>query len=181
MGFPGGSDGKKSLQCRRPGLIPRYGRSPGEGNGNPLQYSCLESPVDGGAWWAVSMGSHRVGHDWSDLACMNALEKEIAAQSSILAWRIPGMEESGGLSVSQTWLKRLSSSSTLYFYQENSMDRGAWWATEHGVAKSQTHNWATNTFTVCSTACLIFIIFGIIYTCKCIFGQLMIKAICQDC
>jgi len=42
-------------------------------------------------------GSHRVGHDWSDLACMHALEKEMATHSSILAWRIPGTEEPGGL------------------------------------------------------------------------------------
>ena len=40
----------------------------GEGNGNPLQCSCLENPRDGRAWWAPSTGSHRVGHDWSDLA-----------------------------------------------------------------------------------------------------------------
>ena len=40
----------------------------GEGNGNPLQCSCLENPRDGGAWWEAVMGSHRVGHDWSDLA-----------------------------------------------------------------------------------------------------------------
>ena len=40
----------------------------GEGNGNPLQCSCLENPRDGGAFWAASMGSHRVRHDWSDLA-----------------------------------------------------------------------------------------------------------------
>ena len=40
----------------------------GEGNGNPLQCSCLENLRDGGAWWLPSMGSHRVGHDWSDLA-----------------------------------------------------------------------------------------------------------------
>ena len=40
----------------------------GEGNGNPLQCSCLENPRDGGAWWVASMGSHRVGHDCSDLA-----------------------------------------------------------------------------------------------------------------
>jgi len=40
----------------------------GEGNGSPLQCSCLENPRDGGAWWLPSMGSHRVGHDWSDLA-----------------------------------------------------------------------------------------------------------------
>ena len=40
----------------------------GEGNGNPLHCSCLENPRDGGAWWAAVYGSHRVGHDWSDLA-----------------------------------------------------------------------------------------------------------------
>ena len=65
MLFPGGSDGKLSA-CNAGdlGLIPGLGRSPGEGNGNPLQYSCLENPTDGGAWWATSMGSQRVGHDW---------------------------------------------------------------------------------------------------------------------
>ena len=49
--FPGGSDGKVSA-CNAGdlGLIPGLGRSPGEGNGNPLQYSCLENPRDGGAW-----------------------------------------------------------------------------------------------------------------------------------
>ena len=40
----------------------------GEGNGNPLQCSCLESPRDGGAWWAAVCGSHGVGHNWNDLA-----------------------------------------------------------------------------------------------------------------
>ena len=45
----------------------------------------------------LSTGSHRVGHDWSDLACMRALEKAMATHSSVLAWRIPGMEEPGGL------------------------------------------------------------------------------------
>ena len=44
----------------------------GEGHGNPLQCSCLENPRDRGAWWAASMGSHRVGHDWSDLAAVAA-------------------------------------------------------------------------------------------------------------
>ena len=49
--FPGGSDGKMSAyNAGNPGSIPGLGRSPGEGNGNPLQYSCLENPVDGGAW-----------------------------------------------------------------------------------------------------------------------------------
>ena len=51
MGFPGGSEVKVSV-CNTgdPGLIPGSGRSPGEGNGNPLQDSCLENPMDGGAW-----------------------------------------------------------------------------------------------------------------------------------
>ena len=49
----------------------------GEGNGNPLQCSCLENPRDGGAWWAAqgSMGSHRIGHDWSYLAYFNKIFK----------------------------------------------------------------------------------------------------------
>ena len=49
-GFPGGSDGKASAcNVGDPGLIPGLGRSPGEGNGNPLQHSCLENPMDRGA------------------------------------------------------------------------------------------------------------------------------------
>ena len=46
----------------------------GEGNGNPPQCSCLENPRDGRAWWLLSMGSHRVGHDWSDLAAAATTE-----------------------------------------------------------------------------------------------------------
>ena len=54
MGFPGGSDSKASAcNAGDPGLIPGSGRSPGEGNGNSLQYSCLENFMDGGAWWAT--------------------------------------------------------------------------------------------------------------------------------
>ena len=52
--FPGGSDGKVSAyDVGDPGSIPGSGRSPGEGNGNPLQYSCLENPMDGGAWYQL--------------------------------------------------------------------------------------------------------------------------------
>ena len=64
LGFPGGSEDKVSAyNVGDPGLIPGSGRSPGEGNGNPLQYSCLENPMDGGAWWATV---HRVakGRTW---------------------------------------------------------------------------------------------------------------------
>ena len=56
-GFPGGSDSKASAHnAGDPGQIPRSERSPGEGNGNPLQYSCVENPVAGGAWWATVHG-----------------------------------------------------------------------------------------------------------------------------
>ena len=58
MDFPGGSDGKASVyNAGDPGLIPGSGRSPGEGKGNPLQYSCLENPMDGGPWWAIVHGT----------------------------------------------------------------------------------------------------------------------------
>ena len=54
MGFPGGSDGKASAyNAGGPGSIPGSGRSPGEGNGNPLQYPCQENPMDKGDWWAT--------------------------------------------------------------------------------------------------------------------------------
>ena len=57
MGFPGGSDSKESAHSAGdPGSIPGLGRSPAEGNGNPLQYSCLENPMDGGAWRAAVRG-----------------------------------------------------------------------------------------------------------------------------
>ena len=64
-GSPGGSVGKESA-CNMEdlGSIPVSGRSPGDGNGNPLQYSCLENPMDRGAWWLQSMGSQRVRHKW---------------------------------------------------------------------------------------------------------------------
>ena len=56
-GFPGGSEVKASAcNVGDLGSIPGSGRSPGEGNGNPLQYSCLENPMDGGAWWATVHG-----------------------------------------------------------------------------------------------------------------------------
>ena len=56
-GFPGGSDGKESASnIGDLGLIPGWERSPGEGHGNPLQYSCLENPMDRVAWWVLSIG-----------------------------------------------------------------------------------------------------------------------------
>ena len=90
----------------------------GEGNGTPLQYSCLENPMDGGAWWATVHGVAKSRTQLSDFTFtfhFHALEKETATHSSALAWRIPGTEEPGGLpsQVAQSWtrLKLLSSSS----------------------------------------------------------------------
>ena len=64
LGFPGGSEGKASAWNEGDsGSIPWSGRSPGEGKGNPLQYSYMKNPMERGAWWAKSMESQRVGHD----------------------------------------------------------------------------------------------------------------------
>ena len=71
-----------------------------EGNGTPLQYSCLENPMDRGAWKAavhgVAEGRTRLS-DFTFTFDFHALEKEMATHSSVLAWRIPGMGEPGGL------------------------------------------------------------------------------------
>ena len=71
----------------------------GEGNGTLLQYSCLENPMDWGAWWASIYGVAKSGTGPSDFTFtfhFHALEKEMATHSSVLAWRIPGTGEPGG-------------------------------------------------------------------------------------
>ena len=83
--------------------------TPGEGNGTPLQYSCLENPMDGGAWWAAVHGvakSRTRLRDFTFTFPFHALEKEMATHSSVLVWRIPGT--------------------------------GAWWAAISGVTQSWT-------------------------------------------
>ena len=82
------------------GSIPGSGRSPGEGNGNPLHYSCLENSMDRGTWQTTVHGVTKSQTRMSDFTFtfyFHALEKEMATHSSILAWRIPGMGEPGGL------------------------------------------------------------------------------------
>ena len=82
----------------------------GEGNGIPLQYSCLENPMDGGAWCAAVHGvekSQTLLSDFTFTFRFHELEKEMATHSSVLAWRIPGTG-------------------------------GAWWAAVYGVAQSRT-------------------------------------------
>ena len=74
--------------------------APGEGNGTPLQYFCLENPMDGETWWAAV---REVAKSWTRLSDFtftfhfHALEKEMATHSNVLAWRIPGMGGPGGL------------------------------------------------------------------------------------
>ena len=83
----------------------------GEGNGTPLQYSCLENPMDGGAWQAAVHGVAKSQTRLSDLTFtfhFHALEKEMATHSSVLAWRI------------------------------NPRDAEAWWAAVYGVSQSRT-------------------------------------------
>ena len=72
----------------------------GEGNGTLLQYSCLENPMDRGVWWAAVHGVAKSGTRLSDFTFtfpFHALEKEMATYSIVLAWRIPGTGEPGGL------------------------------------------------------------------------------------
>ena len=72
----------------------------GEGNGTPLQHSCLENPTDGGAWWAAAHGVAKSQTQLGDFLFtfhLCALEEETATHSSVLAWRIPGTGEPGGL------------------------------------------------------------------------------------
>ena len=94
-------------------------KTKGEGNGTPLQYSCLENPMDGGTWWAavhgVAEGQTRLS-DFTFTFHFHLLEKEMATHSSVLAWRIPGTgawwAALYGVAQSRTRLKRLSSSSS---------------------------------------------------------------------
>ena len=110
-------------------LIPGLGRSPGGGHGNPLQYSCLENPMDGGAWWATV---HRVPKSWTQLSDFTSLVvKNPPANAGNIrqAGSIPGLGRSPGGGHGNP-----IQNSCL----ENPMDRGAWRATVYRVAKSQT-------------------------------------------
>ena len=81
-------------------LLPESHINKGEGNGTPLQYSCLENPMGGGAWWATVHGVAKSQTRPSDFTLtfhFHALEKEMATHSSALAWRIPGTGKPGGL------------------------------------------------------------------------------------
>ena len=86
-GFPGGSVIKNppanAGDARDRGSIPGSGRSHGEGNGNPLQYSCLENPMDRGPGGLQSIGTQRAGHDWNDLAHTHTLGKTLLLREAV--------------------------------------------------------------------------------------------------
>ena len=87
--FPGGLDSKESA-CSAGGLgsIPGSGRFPGEGHGYPLQYSCLENPMDRGAWRATVHGVAKVGHDWARILFQksNILQYFSPSAYLVLCW-----------------------------------------------------------------------------------------------
>ena len=87
LDFPGGSDGKASVyNVGDPGLSPGLGRSPGEGNGNPLQYYCLENPMDRGAWQAAVYG---VTKSWTRLSDFTSLVRSLQPPDVLLIhWRV---------------------------------------------------------------------------------------------
>ena len=81
------------MEFPRPEYWSGWFPSPREGNGTPLQYACLENPIDGGAWWAAVHGVLKSRTLLSNLTFtfhFHALEKEMAIHSNVLAWRIPG-------------------------------------------------------------------------------------------
>ena len=94
MGFPGGSDGKESAHIEGdPGLIPGLGRSPGEGNGYPLKYSCLKNSVDRGAWRTTVCGvakswTHRVTNTFTFSKHRETSEQQICLGNSLAVQRI---------------------------------------------------------------------------------------------
>ena len=109
--------GTKKAQGVHKSPFPGLSGASGEGNGTPLQYSCLENPMDGGAWKATVHGVAKSQTRLSDFTFtfhFHALKKDMATHSSVLAWRIPAWWAAvSGVAQSRTRLKRLSSSSTV--------------------------------------------------------------------
>ena len=122
-------------------------RPSGEGDGTPLQYSCLENPMDGGAWWAAVHGVAKSRARLSDFTftfLFHALEKEMATHSNILAWRIPRTEEPSGLPsmgsrrVGHDWSDLAAAAAaitTVVFVAVNLVAHGHFWCQLSSVAR----------------------------------------------
>ena len=101
--------------------------SPGEENGNPVQYSCLQNPMNRGGWWAAVRGVTRVGYDRVTNA--NPVNNPKCSLTVCCGY---------GRSNPRTWSLSGNGKPLQYSYLENAMDRGSWWATVHVVTKNQT-------------------------------------------
>ena len=138
------------LQCSRLGSIPGLGRFPGEGNGNPLQYSCLENPMDRRAWKGTVYGVARVGHDLATkllllLGPWYLIFKVDMYRTSqvVLVVKNPSanagdIRDTGLIPGWRTSLGGGNVNPLQYSCLENPINRGAWWATVHRVAKRWT-------------------------------------------
>ena len=132
MGFPGGLDAKEfTCNVGDLGPIPGLGRSPGEGNSYPLQYSCLENSMDRAAWQATVHGATssqtRPSKFHVSLGFSGASNGKESACSMEKLCSVPGSGRSLGEG---------NGNPLQYSCLENPMDGGAWWATVHGVAES---------------------------------------------
>ena len=133
QGTGGSEDKVPGCSAGDPGSIPELGRSPGEGNGNPIQYSCLENPKDGGAWQATVHGVAKSLTRLSDFTFTfllagfpgGSISKESACNTRDLGV-IPG---------SGSFLGEGNGNPIQYSCLGNPMDIGVWWATVYGVTK----------------------------------------------
>ena len=123
----------------------------GEGNGTPLQYSCLENPMDGGAWWAAVHGVTKSQTWLSNFTFtfhFHTLEKEMATQSSVLAWRTPGTGEPGGLPsvgshrVGHDWSNLATAAAAPYLYVLNFLCPSSQFKEPHDYTRPTWIMWA---------------------------------------
>ena len=136
--------------------MPGSGRSPGAGNGNPLPYSCLENPMDRGAWLATSTGSQRVGHDWA--TSLTSLYNDAKAKTPVLwpphakSWLI-GKDSDAGRDWGQEEKGTTDDEMAGWHHQLNGRESewtlgDGWWTGRPGVLQFMGpqrvgHDWAT--------------------------------------
>ena len=137
-GFPSGSNGKEpACNVGDLGSIPEWGRSPGEGHDNPLQYSCLENPMDRGTWQATIHGAAKSQTQLSNIHSHThshnlRLPRWPSGKESAYQYRGHGFSP---------WGDPLEEAMVTYsssFFLRDPLDRGAWQATVHGFTKSRT-------------------------------------------
>ena len=123
-----------AVDMRDTGSVPRLGRSPGGGHSNPLQYSCLENLLDGGAWQATV---HRVAKSWTRLKWLSAHSRWLLVFPVVQLVRNPPANAGGPVSIPGSGRSHGEGNGhpLQYSYLGNRLDRGAWLAIVHGVAR----------------------------------------------